>query len=364
MKKVMLQLNIGILFLFYGCSNNANIEILENKKYVFTAKDTITYSEVMKHASNIVGVDAAMKFFGNVKIKGMKDKMEQVMREEGQLPGKREYSFLTDKQEKEWIAPLLPYELEIDSVFYLANLGKKSKITSIVFATATNRSIVTTSDLMLLTFNEKGEKIDGRILWPNIKYTSSIHVNNDTMITETTEYFFIVDGSDCKVYKGKKVKTSISKIYKFTKPDKEFSKYSLDSLLNKIVINSDGIISPSIHTEKKTVSEYYKSGNEKAKNNDYSGAIADYCKAIELDPKFSKPYYNRAVALSSLGNNKKAIDDYSKYIEWNPKDTDVYVNRAIAYFNMQNQEKACKDWKEAVEHGSEEAKEYLEKYCK
>ncbi len=39
--------------------------------------------------------------------------------------------------------------------------------------------------------------------------------------------------------------------------------------------------------------EYFYSGNEKANSGDLQGAIEDYNKAIELNPKHAEAYYNR-----------------------------------------------------------------------
>ena len=45
---------------------------------------------------------------------------------------------------------------------------------------------------------------------------------------------------------------------------------------------------------------------------DYRGALADYNKAIELDPRFADAYYNRGLTNIFLGNNREGISDLSK----------------------------------------------------
>ena len=49
--------------------------------------------------------------------------------------------------------------------------------------------------------------------------------------------------------------------------------------------------------------------------NAFDKAGADYEKAIELDPKGSKAYFNRGVLFERLGNYEKAIVDYQKVVE-------------------------------------------------
>ena len=46
----------------------------------------------------------------------------------------------------------------------------------------------------------------------------------------------------------------------------------------------------------------------------YSMAIDNFTKAIELDPKYAIPYFNRAQALEQIGKAKDAVADYKKYI--------------------------------------------------
>jgi len=48
--------------------------------------------------------------------------------------------------------------------------------------------------------------------------------------------------------------------------------------------------------------EYYDSGVEKANSGDYEGAIKDYDKAIEINPKHAEAYYNRGLAKAYLGD--------------------------------------------------------------
>ncbi|NJL53817.1 tetratricopeptide repeat protein, partial [bacterium] len=48
---------------------------------------------------------------------------------------------------------------------------------------------------------------------------------------------------------------------------------------------------------------------------DYGRAIADYDRAIELDPKFANPYYGRGLAYANLGQKTEAIANFERYIE-------------------------------------------------
>ena len=51
------------------------------------------------------------------------------------------------------------------------------------------------------------------------------------------------------------------------------------------------------------------------KKGDHDKALADFNKAIELDPNNALAYSNRGKALSKKGNDDKALADYNKAIE-------------------------------------------------
>ena len=64
-------------------------------------------------------------------------------------------------------------------------------------------------------------------------------------------------------------------------------------------------------------------------------AIDDYTKAIQLNPDYDLPYFNRAQARLVKGDTDKALLDFDKCLEINPKDILTYLSRAGIY-NSQN----------------------------
>jgi len=58
-------------------------------------------------------------------------------------------------------------------------------------------------------------------------------------------------------------------------------------------------------------------------------AIADYTKAIELNPKLAGAYLNRGLTWAQKGELDKAIADYTKAIELNPKFALTYANLGL-----------------------------------
>jgi len=61
-----------------------------------------------------------------------------------------------------------------------------------------------------------------------------------------------------------------------------------------------------------TFDEYYQSGFNKAEDGDYYGAIADFTKAIELDPNYVSAYVFRGSAKDNLGDLRGACADWKK----------------------------------------------------
>ncbi|MGB5241792.1 MAG: tetratricopeptide repeat protein, partial [Prochlorococcaceae cyanobacterium] len=61
---------------------------------------------------------------------------------------------------------------------------------------------------------------------------------------------------------------------------------------------------------------------------DYPGSIADYDKAIALNPSFASAYYNRGFTMANgLRNYPAAIADYDRAIDLDPTDPAAHQNR-------------------------------------
>lgn len=63
-------------------------------------------------------------------------------------------------------------------------------------------------------------------------------------------------------------------------------------------------------------------------NSDLNSALADYSRAIRLDPKFTAAYSSRAVVESLKQDWDNAVKDYTSAIELNPQDMNSYLARA------------------------------------
>jgi len=105
--------------------------------------------------------------------------------------------------------------------------------------------------------------------------------------------------------------------------------------------------------------------NEKRKQ--YSAAIADYKKAIEIDPEFWLPYHNLAFLLAACENDE--IRNGTLAVEYAQKSNDLlptkywvnYGALAAAYAEAGQFEKAKKTQQQAVIHAPEKEKDSASK---
>ncbi len=80
-------------------------------------------------------------------------------------------------------------------------------------------------------------------------------------------------------------------------------------------------------------------------------ALADFNRAIELEPGRASGYQGRANALNTLQRYREALQDYDIAIELDPGPglANAYVNRAVAYSHLGENKKAIADYEKGLE---------------
>ena len=61
--------------------------------------------------------------------------------------------------------------------------------------------------------------------------------------------------------------------------------------------------------------DYLQLGDDKLYSKDYTGAVEEYTKAIQLDSQYASAYYNRGYAYNCLGDYDNAAKDRLKAIQ-------------------------------------------------
>jgi tetratricopeptide (TPR) repeat protein len=117
---------------------------------------------------------------------------------------------------------------------------------------------------------------------------------------------------------------------------------------DKLAATPDAQAVPSPAISKNANANFGKGGTY-AEQGQYELAIAEFTKAIELDPNYAPSYASRGSAYGYLGEYQKAIDDYTKAIELDPTYPRAYINRGLAYSRLGESYKANQDKAKACE---------------
>ena len=112
-------------------------------------------------------------------------------------------------------------------------------------------------------------------------------------------------------------------------------------------------------TQSKTAQAYILRGNSYANTREDDQAIADYTRAIDLDPKAAYPYIQRGNSYHNKGEADQAIADYTRAIDLDPKAAQAYIFRGLVYNQRKEHQAARRDFQQAADLGNAEAKQEL-----
>jgi tetratricopeptide (TPR) repeat protein len=103
---------------------------------------------------------------------------------------------------------------------------------------------------------------------------------------------------------------------------------------------------------------YYLSAITCEINEDFTGAIKELNKAIEIKPDFAEAYDKRGVVNTKMYNYDKALRDLTKAINLKKNYAEAYSHRGIVQYVLQNFKKADADYTRAIEVNPQYAKAY------
>lgn len=104
---------------------------------------------------------------------------------------------------------------------------------------------------------------------------------------------------------------------------------------------------------------YVASGLTHNAKGELDQAIADYDKAIELNPECASAYYNRGIAQYEKGELGLAIADCDKAIELNSKDASAYIIRGLVRSDKEELSQAIADYDKALDLNPQFASAYI-----
>lgn len=104
---------------------------------------------------------------------------------------------------------------------------------------------------------------------------------------------------------------------------------------------------------------YCDSGLTKIELKDYKNALADYTKAIQLEPNNYDAYLGRGKVERLLKDYNNSIKDYTKAIELNPSDYKGYAGRGVSKFELKNYADSIDDYTKAIDINPNDGWVYL-----
>lgn len=100
------------------------------------------------------------------------------------------------------------------------------------------------------------------------------------------------------------------------------------------------------------------SGKEAVELEGLDEAIADYTKAIDLQPDFAQAYLNRGLAHAGQNCPTEAIADYNKAIALQSDYAEAYLNRGATHLAQNRLKEATADFEQAIKFNPNYAKAY------
>lgn len=125
-------------------------------------------------------------------------------------------------------------------------------------------------------------------------------------------------------------------------------------ILNFILVLSEILLSFTVYNAYgQTPEECFKNGYTKYTEGNYSGAITDFTKALELKPDIADAYFLRAVSKNETKDFEGAVSDFSKSIELN------LIKQAKKEFELELIMNANDYFEEGVDYDLSEEKDSL-----
>ena len=85
--------------------------------------------------------------------------------------------------------------------------------------------------------------------------------------------------------------------------------------VDQIIRGCSGVINSRQELRQTLAIAYHRRGTAYASKKEYDQAIADYTKALEIDPKYVGAYNDRGLAYTSKGDYERAIADVTRAVE-------------------------------------------------
>ena len=108
---------------------------------------------------------------------------------------------------------------------------------------------------------------------------------------------------------------------------------------------------------------YYDRGIAYLREEDIDDAITDFDKVISMKSDYAHAYFSRGYAKDLLGKTDEAISDINKSIELEPTYKQAYLELALIYLKRKEISKSCSEMERAAKNGCTVPEDIKKKYC-
>lgn len=97
-----------------------------------------------------------------------------------------------------------------------------------------------------------------------------------------------------------------------------------------------------------TAGDHLRRGHRAYYCDDFGEALAEYSRAIEINPNYTEAYIDRGYIYDDLQEYDRAIEDNTDAIRIDPHNVTAYVNRSFVYYHIGDYENAIVDAEQAI----------------
>ena len=172
----------------------------------------------------------------------------------------------------------------------------------------------------------------------------------------------VVFASNPAFAKAKSNKSSTAaqtaEVQKTTESAQDYSNRASLRFLKRDMQGAIADFNKAISIEPNNPQLYLNRGYLKHVMNDFNGAMADYNTSLQLNPNFAFAYNNRGVLKVALNDIQGALADYEKALTLNRNYADVYYNRGNLRFMLNDNQGALADYDKAIEINPKDSEAY------
>lgn len=100
--------------------------------------------------------------------------------------------------------------------------------------------------------------------------------------------------------------------------------------------------------EKSNLQQFYNQGVQKLAQGNFNGAVEDFDKVLQLNPRYYEGYCLRGLAKAQLQDFQAALADYNQAIKLDSRHIDAYNGRGMTLAEQGNIKAAIADFNQTV----------------